>query len=96
MNLVRAQHIRFREAVMTPGRAMNNITKAYTNGTNASPRDEVMDEILVGDHWVVLRATRPAANGRDRVMAERVIHASMVKDFEPEDDAPKNRKEKAA
>lgn len=95
MTITRAQYIRFKKAdgVMGPGRAQSTITKAYTHTSPTAPAHEVMDEIIVGDFWVVLRATRKTPDGKAYV-AERVVRADLVIDFEPipDDDAPKKGK----
>lgn len=96
MNLVRAQYIRFKNAVMGPGRAQSTITKAYLTQTATTPSHEVMDEIIVGDFWVILRAKRKTADGKE-YLAERMVRASNVVDCEPVyDDEPVKKKEKAA
>lgn len=81
---MRAQYIRFRETVMSPGRANQNIGKAYTHdGTGML--EERMEEILIERDWVVLRAIRKDTKGKP-YLATRRTHVSNVRDFEEETD----------
>lgn len=91
----KAQYIRFDKAVMGPGRGSNTIQKAVVlapppkKGEKPAPaptnsRDEIMDEIIVGETWVLLKARRPDPfNPGRQYNAVRVVHASNVTDFEP-------------
>ncbi len=96
--MMRAQYIRFREAIMTPGRAGNTIRKALLRPkppkrgdkpapTPTVPADELMDDILVGETWVVLKARR-RFGGTEPVMCVRLTHVSNVADVEPAEDQP--------
>ena len=86
---MRAQYSRFEKdaGVMGPGRAANTLTRATIHSSPNTPRDEVMDEILVGDIWVKLTATRRAPDGKWRKFA-RYVHAARVVDFDPDEEAP--------
>lgn len=92
---MRARYVRFKDAVMTPGKAGTEIRKALvpTDETRSMVnREEQMTEIFVGECWVTLRNDKGV----------RITHASNVRDFEPApdtvsaDEAPKPRKERAA
>lgn len=95
--MMRARYIRFREGVQTPGRAGAQISKAVVGAseTSQTPIDERMAEILVGPDWILLRAVRKGPDGKP-YMAERVTHASNVRDFEPDEPAEDPKARKAA
>lgn len=70
----RALYIRFVESVMSPGRSGNSISKAMVatdpDKIPQCPRDELMEEIIVGDRVVCLKSSRgvrftPLTNVRD-------------------------------
>lgn len=85
--MIRAQYIRFKEAVMTPGRAGNTVGKMMVvvdkDRQPTLGKDEVMDEIAVGDVFVMMRSARGV----------RFTHVSNIKDFEPMPEPSKSKKE---
>jgi hypothetical protein len=80
--MMRAQYIRFLHTIMSPGRGSSDITKAYTHN-GSGPLHEQMTEILVGDHFVVLRGKRKDIHGKEYI-ATRITPLTNVRDFEEE------------
>lgn len=86
----RAQYIRFIDAIMSPGRGGPNISKAYLvelddHGARKpmlGSRDEIMDEILVGDVHVFVKNARGV----------RMTPLHNVKDWEPAPEKPAKEK----
>ena len=78
-------YVRFVEAVGTPGYAGSNIKKAKlrTKETEQStPRDELMDEIVVEGSFLALRAFRTVPGRKQPVLAERLTPITNCIDLE--------------
>jgi hypothetical protein len=94
-----AKFVRFKKDMYpaAPGWARNDIDKARLKPPEANhsdprapvmggSREEVMDEIDVGDVWVILRAVRFDEKRKRQVLCERFVHVSSVRDWEPLDE----------
>ena len=86
--MIRAKYMRFRKEAypMSPGRGGNALERVIVvtdpRQIPTTPREAIMDEILVGPAWVVLRAERKDDRGKP-VMAVRVVSLAAVVYFEP-------------